>query len=292
MGPWNKSVNVRPQRDPRGVAIVVALCALPGLARAQTLTTLYSFSDTQGSGTTQGPLIQGPAGLFYGATQTGGTHDDGRIFKVAAAGALTALYSFSGADGMYPSGGLTLGPDGNFYGTTYVGETGAAAGYAYSQGSNGQGTIFRITPTGTFTVLHYFDGLDGGGPFAGLTLTPNGNLYGATTGGGTHGEGAVFEVTLNGTLTSLYSFGDGANAPFPYGPASPLTLGPDGNLYGTTQAGNNGDGAIFKITPAGALTTLYSFKSSGSRGRPGCSWRREPRLVLSVDSRRRFRGHM
>jgi uncharacterized repeat protein (TIGR03803 family) len=235
--------------------MIFALFAISRSTTAQTLTTLFSFSGAQGSGSTQGPLVQGPDGLFYGAIQTGGANHDGAIFKITPSGTLTTLYSFSGPDGKYPSSGLTLGPDGNFYGTTWVGGTNASPGYAY-----GQGTIFKITPTGIFTVLHYFDGSDGAGPFAGLTLGPGGNFYGATTGGGTRGEGTIFKVTPSGALTTLYSFSDGASAPFPYGPVRPLTLGPDGNFYGTTQADLVvGDNVIFKITPAGTLTALYSF---------------------------------
>ena len=249
-------------RNLRGLGIVAASLFVPVLTLAQTLTTLFSFIGTQGFGTTQGPLVQGADGLFYGATQTGGPHNDGTVFKITPTGVLTTLYSFTGTDGMSPSSGLTLGPDGNFYGTAYVGGTNAAPGYQYSNSLIGQGTVFKITPSGAFTVLHYFNGEDGGGPFTGLTLGPEGNFYGATTGGGTYGEGTVFKITPTGELTSLYSFSDGASKRFPYGPAAPLTLGPDRSFYGTTQVGANGDGAIFKITSTGVLTMLYSFDSA------------------------------
>jgi uncharacterized protein (TIGR03437 family) len=256
---WNTVFKIRHLRS---LATVASLFFIPALGHAQTLTTLYTFSGTQGFGTTQGALVQGADGLFYGATSTGGPHSDGTIFKITPTGVLTTLYSFSGTDGMFPSSGLALGPDGDFYGTAYVGGTNAAPGYQFSNSLNGQGTVYKIAPSGAFTVLHYFNGADGGGPFAGLTLGSDGNFYGATTGGGARGEGTVFRITPTGELTTLYSFTDSASKPFPFGPATPLTLGGDGSFYGTSQVGANGDGAIFKITLTGTLTTLYSFNSS------------------------------
>ena len=231
--------------------MIFALLAISLPATAQTLTTLFSFSGAQGSGSTNGRLVQGPDGLFYGAIETGGTHQDGAIFKITSGGVLTTLYSFSGSDGIFPAGGLTLGPDGNFYGTTYVGGTNALPGYPYPSSVIGAGTIFKITPNGTLTVLHYFKGMDGEGPFNGVTLGPDGNFYGITANGGVCGDGAIFKITVSGVLTSLYSFcGTGTS----FG----LTLGPDGNFYGTTNTCCNG-GTIFKVTPTGVLTTLYSF---------------------------------
>src|SRR5690348_4818776 len=96
-------------------------------------------------------------------------------------------------------------------------------------------------------------------PYAGLTLGPNGIYYGTTFAGGINTNGSVFSVTTNGTLTTLFSFRftngypDGAN------PYAGLTLGPDGNFYGTTSAGgSNGYGTVFQITPQGAFTRLAS----------------------------------
>jgi uncharacterized repeat protein (TIGR03803 family) len=191
--------------------IVLALCAVSRPITAQTLTTLFSFNGAQGSGSTQGPPVQGQDGLFYGAIQTGGTKRDGALFKITPGGTLTTLYSFSGSDGKYPSSGVTLGPDGNFYGTTWIGGNTTFT-------VNGQGIIFKITATGTFTILHEFSGSDAGG--SGLTLGPDGNFYGTTSGGaalGTNGStvsytGTVFKISPSGTFTSLYSFGGGGIA--------------------------------------------------------------------------------
>lgn len=237
-----------------GELIIALLLLTSRPVLAQTLKTLFSFSGAQGSGSTQGPLVQGLDGNFYGAIQTGGANRAGAIFKITPSGALTQLYSFSGPDGKYPSSGVTLGPDGNFYGTTWVGGSG------YSNNSNGAGTVFKITPAGTFTLVHAFTGVDGGQP-GGLTMGLDGNFYGTTRGGQAYAANGsvvtyastVFKISSTGTFTSLYSFSSGSS-PVSF---ARLTQGPDGNFYGES---NN---AIFKVTPTGALTMLYSFGSGG-----------------------------
>ncbi len=84
------------------------------------------------------------------------------------------LHSFSGSDGSTPNGNLVLDSAGNLYGTTAEG------------GSSGDGTIFKLSPTGDFTLLHSFTGgSDGRGPETGLALDPaTGDLYGTTFDGG------------------------------------------------------------------------------------------------------------
>jgi len=108
----------------------------------------------------------------------------------------------------------------------------------------------------------------------------DGNLYSTTPyggagtcGGGASGCGAIFKITPTGKLTTIYSFNASGDGYFPY---SGLTLGTDGNLYGTTTGtigsctGNTNDanGTIFRVTPDGALTTLYVFTGGADGGSP------------------------
>ena len=157
----------------------------------------------------------------------------------------TTLHSFHGTDGSEPQASLVQATDGNLYGTTFDG------------GTNGDGTVFKISPSGALTTLHSFDGTDGQNPWAGLIQASNGNFYGTTPGGGTNGGyGTVFKITSGGTLTTLHSFDstDGNNA------RAGLIQASNGNFYGTTyEGGANGYGTVFKMTSSGTLTTLYNF---------------------------------
>jgi uncharacterized repeat protein (TIGR03803 family) len=215
-----------------------------------TFVSLVSFNGTNGANPQYAPLVQGLDGNFYGTTSAGGagTVADGTVFKITSAGTLTTIYSFCSqtncADGSTPFAGLVLGTDGNFYGTTEGG------------GSNGDGTVFKVTPTGTLTTLHSFDSTDGALPRAGLVQGTDGNFYGTTEAGGADNDGTVFKVTPTGKFITLHSFDstDGAN------PFAGLVQGTDGNFYGTTDKGGaNGDGTVFRITTSGTLTTLHSF---------------------------------
>lgn len=195
---------------------------------------------------------QGQDGNLYSTAPTGGANGDGAAFYFSPTGALTVLHSFMGTDGSAPFGGLTLGTDGNFYGTTSAG------------GANGVGTVFQINGT-TFafkTLYSFTNGSDGGSPYAPLVAGSNGFLYGTTaTGGGTANCGTVYKITTSGTLTPLHQFtgSAGSDGCSPY---TPLTLGNDGNFYGTTNVGGTSvyqAGTIFRISPAGTLKLLHSF---------------------------------
>jgi uncharacterized repeat protein (TIGR03803 family) len=230
---------------------------------AGVITSLYLFcaeTNCTDGALPSAPLVQGPDGNFYGTTVEGGANDTncpnagcGTVFKITPSGTLTTLYSFcslSGCtDGYAPHGGLILGSDGNFYGTAASG-----GGFTYS------GTIFKITPNGILTTLHSFTGQDGEDPQAGLVQAADGSLYGTTENGGTYNAGTVFKITPSGAFTTLYSFGSGTDDGSL--PESALIQATDGNLYGATSAGGQMNwGTVFKITPGGALTTLYSFCS-------------------------------
>jgi uncharacterized repeat protein (TIGR03803 family) len=229
---------------------------------AQTVTTFTSFDKTDGRdpGYPAAPFVQGTNGNLYGTAAAGGANDEGTVFEISPAGKIVTLYSFcsqSGcSDGAVVNAGLVQGTDGNFYGTTALG------------GTNNGGTIFTITPAGKLTTLYRFCSsgcLDGAQPAAGLLQASDGNFYGTTYSGGTFGAGTVFKITKSGTLTTLANF-DGVNGQGP--DFGSLIQANDGNFYGTTITGganasscgsNTGCGTVFRMTPRGQLTSLYSF---------------------------------
>ena len=218
---------------------------------------IYSFCSRAGcadGSTPSAALLLGRNGNFYGTTWTGGVGGGGTVFEVTATGALKTLHSFCSqpncADGEKPTAALIQARNGNFWGTTSSG------------GSAGDGTVFKMSPTGALTTLHSFNGSDGSNAVAGLVQATDGNFYGITELGGDNNAGTVFQITPAAALTTIYKFcsqsgcDDGAN------PEGQLIQASDGNLYGTTfQGGVTAQGTIFKITTAGALTTVYTFCS-------------------------------
>ncbi len=181
----------------------------------------------------------------------------------SSAQTFTTLHDFAGSpDGAAPYGGLVQGTDGNLYGTTQFG------------GSRNGGTVFKITPGGTLSTLYNFcsqpNCSDGSEPYAGLVQAADGNFYG-TTSFDSDINGTIFKITPSGALTTLHVFtGYPTDGSEPY---AGLVQATDGSFYGTTVYGgqsnscaNNpsGCGTVFKVTPQGVLTTLYSF--SGSDG--------------------------
>jgi uncharacterized repeat protein (TIGR03803 family) len=226
--------------------------------QAQTENVLYNFPASGSDGWTPAvALVAGGDGNFYGMTSAGGANSLGTIYKITPAGALTTLVSFTGTSGAFlgsaPHGSLLLGGDGNFYGTTANG------------GISNIGTIFQITPSGAFTTLFQFPNVASGQlPYAGLVQDAGGNFYGSTQYGGAHNYGTIFKLSLSGgvwTLTTLVSFDGVNNGRQPFGS---LVQGSDGNFYGTTVVGLIGNtyGTVFKMTPAGALTTLFTFNGT------------------------------
>ncbi len=191
---------------PKILCISFVFCVVTAVAsHAQTFTTLVSFNNTDGSNP-EAPLMQASDGNFYGTTTYGGAAGLGSVFKITPSGMLTTLYSFCHQqpclDGVLPYSALVQATDGNFYGTT--------SGGGLDYGSGGEGTVFKITPSGTLTTLYVFCSLtgcpDGGSPLAGLALGADGNFYGTTSyGGGPNLAGTVFKITPGGTLTTLYS---------------------------------------------------------------------------------------
>jgi uncharacterized repeat protein (TIGR03803 family) len=265
------------------------------------LTTLYTFCSQVGLGTCSDGiipygLVQGTNGNFYGVTLSGGAAVSqnpnnpctniaggvlgcGTIFEITAGGTLTTLYRFcsepnsdgSCPDGQFPQSPLALGTNGDLYGT--LPEGGPGCNFL----AFGCGSIFKITPGGSFNTIYSFcsqlniEGYCSDGAFPEeLLRAANGNFYGTTEYGGTTNGGTIFEISPAAKQSTLYSFCDALNGESCPDGSVPMSLSQanDGNFYGTTADGGVtnclydagfGCGTIFKITPKGVLTTLYSF---------------------------------
>jgi uncharacterized repeat protein (TIGR03803 family) len=210
------------------------------------LTTLYNFCSQPNCADGAAPyagLVQGRDGNFYGTTSAGGAAGSGTVFKMTPAGTLAVLYSFCTAprcaDGSEPQAGLVQASDGNFYGTTLVG------------GAYCCGTVFKITPSGTLTMLLSL-GISDGYPESGVVQGRDGNFYGTTYGGGSHGDGMVFVMTPVGLMTPLHNF-DGTDGEEPY---AGLVQASDGSFYGTTVVGGTYDmGTVFRVGVVNACAT-------------------------------------
>ena len=159
----------------------MAALALGGSASGQTLAILHSFAGVSDGAYPAAALVQATDGNFYGTAQRGETYSDGTVFRIAANGSFTNLYSFNGNDGSYPQSALVQGNDGNLYGTT-------------SQGGAGYGFVFRITPSGVLTNLHAFFNYP---PSGGVVQGSDGYFYGEW-------GGCVYQISSSGSFTNLY----------------------------------------------------------------------------------------
>jgi len=225
------------------VTSAVAVLNLTGVTSSGVaLETLYSFTTNSFGCLPFGGLIQAKNGSFYGTATAGGSQG-------------------VGSGGNYPPNGsrpcaaLVQGTNGLLYGTASYG------------GANGDGTVFRMTTNGVLSAAWSLNAATSGSvPYGGLVQGLDGNFYGTTFYGGTYfspyldGYGTVLKATASGSLTAIHSFDyeDGAY------PSSTLVQGVDGSFYGTAQNGgtNGGWGTLFKITPAGILTPLFSFANT------------------------------
>ena len=205
------------------------------------LSNLWSFTGGEDGAYPYAGLVQGSDGNFYGTTFGSGSGPSayGTVFRINPGGSLTNLWSFTnGLDGANSYATLVQCGDGNFYGTTSQG------------GANGNGTVFRISPTGNLTNLWEFTGcIDGGEPYAGLVQGSDGSFYGTTYGSGfgPSAYGTAFRITPEGNLTILWSYTDGSDGANPY---AALVQGSDGTFYGTAYlGGTNGNyGTVFRLT--------------------------------------------
>jgi uncharacterized repeat protein (TIGR03803 family) len=197
-------------------------------------TVLHAFTFGTDGGNSEAPLIQATDGNFYGTTRY-------NIFRMAPDGTVMILHAFTGSpDGAGPGATLIQATDGNFYGTTVAG------------GSAGFGTVFRMTPDGTVTILHSFDPESGGccAPRTALLQGLDGNLYGTSEDSAPNWTGYLFKVTMDGTFTVVTGLD--------WRPNSALIQTADGTLYGTELDGRRCANAVFQVILEVGVTVLHT----------------------------------
>ena len=202
-------------------------------------------------GVPAGPLMQAGDGQLYGTTPPG-TFTPGTVYRMTLDGAVAIVHAFTyGPEGFGPYGPLTQGTDGDFYGVTFAG------------GRFDMGTVFKMTPAGSLTVLHDFAGGVGAErPDGGLVQAVDGFFYGTTVGCCAPSPGTAFRISPSGNFTQLHTFTDPEGVH-----PSALVQASDGNFYGTARRGGRfNQGTIFRMTADGSVTVLYSF-TGGVDGR-------------------------
>jgi uncharacterized repeat protein (TIGR03803 family) len=235
------------------------------------LTTIHDFNYVDGC-RPFGVLTEGSDGWLYGTTRGAdypNQYEFGNAFKITKAGALQVLYTFDGTNGAQPTAPLIEGSDGNFYGTTSRG--GTALGRVHNHG----GSLFNITPGGTFNLLHSFNPSptsgDGYYTTAGLVQATNGTFYGASQWGGTSASaGDLFTLGLDGSYSVFFDFSTGDEEG--YFPSSTMMQHTNGLLYGVTNAGTGPaggrpDGVLFSVD-IGTSQFVASVQSAGRVGSP------------------------
>ena len=196
-------------------------------------TVIHAFSGASDGSEPLLGLLKGQKSVLYGATGLGGAQNAGVAFRMTLDGRETVLHQFgSGSDGLYPQGWIAVDDKGAIYGTT-----------ANGGGSANAGIVYKIDKNGFESILHVFNGADGGTPLS-VTLIGS-DLYGVTAFGGADDDGTIFKIASDGVFSVLHSFSgmDGRE------PTCPLVTDSNGNLYGTTIGGGaNSDGVVFKLT--------------------------------------------
>ena len=216
---------------------------------------LHTFTGGTDGAKPDPTLYEDQAGNIYGAASEGGSNLAGVVFKIAASGKFSVLYTFSGGnDGATPSG-IVMDASGTIYGATTFG------------GTNSAGVIFKLTSRGKESVLHTFTGAsDGARPSAGIALDASGNVDDAAVTGGVDKAGTVFRVSPKGNFKLLYTFTGGTDGAEPSGG---VVLDGAGNLYGPAYAGGQyAAGVLFRISPKGKDTTLHTFAGGSDGAQP------------------------
>ena len=226
---------------------------------AGAFTTLHAFGNTgDGAYPLQGPTIDAKGNL-YGADSGGAINTDGSVFRLSAAGKYSSMYDFlSGTDGHCPFSGVAVGKGAFVYGTTV----------GYGSGGLPLGSVFKLSKSGQFTTLVQFTGgADGDYPDQAPIVDKQGNVYGTNYQGNQSGfAGAVWTINTITGLKVLYDFNGNTDGSLPN---SPLVLGRNGTLYGTTEYGGpGGAGSVFAITPSGTLTVLHAFTGASDGANP------------------------
>jgi uncharacterized repeat protein (TIGR03803 family) len=230
------------------------------LSKSGEETVLYSFN----GGTTDGcnpfaGLLRDKAGSLYGTTVECGASGDGTVFKLDANGKENVLHSFGGSDGANPGfASLLMDTRGNLYGDTNLGgDLNCNSGY-------GCGVIYKLSKTGTLTLLHEFAGGSSDGCYAVGTMAMDGegNLYGTAAACGASGNGIVWKLSTSGTEAVLHNFAGGsADGALP---VAGVIMDAKGNLYGDTyEGGPLNVGTVYKVSRIGKLTLLHKFAGRG-----------------------------
>ncbi len=225
------------------LAAVGLITMMTAPAHAQTYTDLYNFGSGAGDPEIPGGFMpQGTDGNFYGTAASGAANGAGGVFRMTRAGVPTLLSSFSGDT---PGNGLTLKNDGNFYGVTQGVGAGCTSGVTC-------GTLFSITPGGTYNVVHAFlGGRDGNDPQVPPIEGTGHDLYGTTSRSGGAGKGTGYHATATKEVGVLQNNGDAALKLTVYDAAHNL-------FYGISA------GTAFMTTVFGGLTVLHTFPSGVS----------------------------
>jgi uncharacterized repeat protein (TIGR03803 family) len=258
------------------LALVCIATQAPAFARTQdaNLIRLNAAATADAPAAVRGEMLLANDGNIYFMSSVGPT--GGGIGRLAPDGAITTLHAFASRDeGALPYAGVMQASNGDLYGTTYLG------------GADGAGTIFRVSLTGTYTVLRSLGNAktDAALPYTGLVQASDGNLYGTTLRGGNNDKGTIFRINLTGSEFAIIHHFNGSDGENPEGT---LIVGADGDLYGTTlQGGSSNRGTIYRINIGGTLTSLYSFPSlsafSGGVAINATGANPRARLLLAAD---------